>query len=97
MIALVRQRQGITPQWPLQLVSESWLDPFGQFRHCSQCLLDQRRNPVLGQPIGQRIDRLGQLPDQRDAIGLDMIGVNDLEHLAILLKLTGDPAQFAHR
>ena len=59
-------------------------------------LADQPGNARLRQPFGQRIDRLAKPRQQAGAFGLDMVGMNDLQHLAILIEPTRDPAQFTH-
>ena len=97
MLAAMGQFQSVAPARPLHLVGQPRLDPFGQFGRSGKRLLDQRGKAPLGQPFGQRIDRLHQLPQRGRACIRYVIGVNDLQHLAILIEPPRDPAGLPQR
>ena len=97
VLAFVAQHQGIAPMRPVHLVREPRFDPFGQLGHGFERLADKCGGAALSQPFGQWIDRLGQLAQQRRAVGRNMVGMHDLEHLPVLVEPPRDPALLAQR
>ena len=97
MLGLVRQQHRIAPIGPLHLVKQAGLDPFGHFRQKTQRLLHQCGQAPLGHSVRQCVNRLAQSAQHISARIAHVIGMNDLQHLAILIEPPGDPLLFAQR
>ena len=93
----VPRAQRRSPRWPARLRQLARFDPFGQLGQPRQRLLGEARHARLGETSGQAIDRLALPLHLRRAGFLDVIGMDDLEHIAIAIEPPGDPARLAHR
>jgi len=96
VLRFVRKVQRVAPRGPAFPGKQARLDPFGQFGQSGERLFYQRRHARLGQSFGQRIDRLVELREAGTAVLRNMIGMNDLEHVAVTLKLARHPALLAN-
>ena len=87
-------RQCSAPLAPGLAAQKPRLDPFGQLGRAFQRLAHQLAKAAVGEPLGQRIDRLA---DRRRGplAGFADLGVDDLPLVAILLELARDGAQLA--
>ena len=55
-------RERLAPAAPALAREQARLDPFGQLGRALERLAHQLAEPAVGQPLGQRIDRLADLP-----------------------------------
>ena len=91
------QSQRIGPGGPTCALQLPGFNPFGQRRKAGERLADKIGNARLGQPVRQAIDRLAQAAHIGGTFRLDMIGVNDLEHVAITVEPPCHPALLTDR
>ena len=94
---LVREMQGIAPCGPSGALKLPRLDPFGKLGKPRQRLRSKRRDLGLGQPFGQAVDRFVKPREMGRAVAFDVVGMNDLEHVAIAIEPASHPACLAHR
>ncbi len=90
-------RQRVAPRGPLLLGQQAGFDPLRQIGRTLDRLRGELPHPLGRQPLRQRIDRLalGRIP--RFLEREDIIGMHDLQFLAVVLEPSRYAARLADR
>ncbi len=83
----MRALQRLAPAGPLLPLLQARLDPFGQLRRPFQRLRSELAHAFVCQPLRQRIDRLPCRQAPRLVERQHMVGMHDLQPIAIGIQL----------